>query len=94
MVKGQARRNPSYLQKAREGQDHRYTTVSLAETAYSSRCVVFDLTFFNEVSRLHETVRNIQAQVIDSYIPVILSRPIIRANHLVRKIPLYFDEGL
>ena len=96
MVKGQARRNPSYLQKAREGQDHRYTTVSLAETAYSSPilvCVVFDLTFFNEVSRLHETVRNIQAQVIDSYIPVIVSRPIIRANHLVRKISLYFDEG-
>ena len=56
-------------------------------------CVVFDLTFFNEVSRLHETVRNIQAQVIDSCIPVIVSRPIIRANHLVRKILLYFDEG-
>ncbi len=52
-----------------------------------------DLTFFNEVSRLHETIRNIQAQVIDSCIPVIVSRPIIRANHLVRKIPFYFDEG-
>ena len=35
-VEGQARRNPSYLQKAREGQDQRCTTVSLAGTAYSS----------------------------------------------------------
>ena len=31
---GQPRRNPSYLQKAREGQDQRCTTVSLAGTAY------------------------------------------------------------
>ena len=29
-VEGQARRNPSYLQKARKGQDQRCTTVSLA----------------------------------------------------------------
>ena len=29
-------KNPSYLQKAREGQYQRYTTVSLAGTAYSS----------------------------------------------------------
>ena len=90
-VEGQARRSPSGLKKARERQDQRYTTVSLAGTAYSSPisgCVVFDLTFFNEVSRLHETIRNIQAQVIDCCIPVIVSRPIIRANHLVRKIPL------
>ncbi len=79
-VEGQARRNPGYLQKTREGQDQRCTTVSLAGTAYNSPilgCVVFDLTFFNEVSRLHETIRNIRAQVIDSCIPVIVSRPII-----------------
>jgi hypothetical protein len=70
--------------------------VSLSGKACSSLilgCLVFDLTFFNEVSRLHVTIRNIQAQVIDSCIPVIVSRPIIRANHLVHKIPLYFDEG-
>ncbi len=94
-VEGQARRNLSYLQKACEGREQCDTTVSLAGTAYCSSilgCVVFDLTFFDEVSRLYETIRNIQAQVIDSCIPVIVSRPIIRANHLVRKIPLYFDE--
>ena len=93
-VEGQARRNPSCLKKAREKQDQRYTTVSLAGTAYSSPIlgyVIFDLTFFNEVSRLHETIWNIHAQVIDSCIPVIVNGPIIRANHLVRKIPLYFD---
>ena len=31
-------------------------------------------------------------EVIDSCIAVIIGRPIIRGNHLVRKIPLYFDE--
>ena len=76
-VEGQARRNPSYLQ------DQRCTTVSLAGTAYSSLilgCVVFHLTFFNEVSRLHQAIRNIRVQVIDSCIPVIMSRPIIQAK--------------
>ena len=33
---GQARRDPGYRQKTREGQDQRGTTVSLAGTAYSS----------------------------------------------------------
>ena len=41
-VEGQARRNPSYLQKARDGQDQRYTTVSLAGTAYSSPILGFN----------------------------------------------------
>ena len=30
--------------------------------------------------------------MLDSYIAVIISRPKIRENHLVQKIPLYFDE--
>ena len=66
MGEGQARRNPSYLQKACEGRKQRNATVSLAGTEYSSSIlggVVFDLTFFDKVSRLHETIRNIQAQV-------------------------------
>ena len=54
--------------------------------------VVFDLTFLNDVSRKHETIKDIHAQVLDSCIAIILGRPIIRENHLVRKIPLYFDE--
>jgi len=54
--------------------------------------IVFDLTFLNEVSRRHETIKDIHAQVIDSCIAVINSRPLIRANHLVQKIPLYYDE--
>ena len=55
--------------------------------------VVFDLTFFNEVTQSHETLRLIHAQVIDSCIAVIISRPVIRENHKVHRIPLYFDEG-
>ena len=31
-------------------------------------------------------------EVRDSCIAVIISRPLIRANHLIQKIPLYFDE--
>ena len=30
--------------------------------------------------------------MLDSCIAVIIGRPLIRENHLVRKIPLYFDE--
>ncbi len=69
--------------------------MSLAGTSMSSPIlgsVVFNLTFLNEVSRRHETIKDIHAQVIDSCIAVIISRPLIRANHLVQKIPLYFDE--
>ena len=45
------------------------------------------------VTQSHETLRNIHAQVIDSCIAVIISRPVIRENHMVHRIPLYFDEG-
>ena len=71
------------------------TSVSLAGTSMSSPIlgsVVFNLSFLNEVSRRHETIKDIHAQIIDSCIAVIISRPLIRANHLVQKIPLYFDE--
>ena len=54
--------------------------------------VVFDLTFFNEVSKQHVTIKDIHAQVLDSCIAIIVGRPIIRENHLVHIIPLYFDE--
>ena len=54
--------------------------------------VVFDLTFLNEVSKQHETIKDIRAQVLDSCIAIIVGRPIIRENHLVHRIPLYFDE--
>ena len=71
------------------------TMVSLAGTSMSSPILgsfVFDLTFLNEVSRRHETIKDIHAQVIDSCIAVIVSRPLIRANHLVQKNPLHFDD--
>ena len=70
-------------------------SVSLAGTALSSPIlgsVYFDITFFNEVTQLHETLNNIHAQVIDSCIAVIICRPMIRENHLVQKFPVYFDE--
>jgi hypothetical protein len=54
------------------------TSVSLAGTALSSPILgsVY-LTFFNEVSQSHETINNIHAQIIDSCIAVIISRPVI-----------------
>ncbi len=67
------------------------TSVSLAGTALSIPIlgsVDFDLIFFNEVSQSHETINNIHAQIIDSCIAVIINLE----NHLVQKIPLYFDE--
>ena len=68
----------------------RISTVSLAGTSMSSPIlgsVVFDLTFVNEVSKKHEAIKDIHAQVLDSCIAIIVGRPIIRENHLVRKIP-------
>jgi hypothetical protein len=46
----------------------------------------------SEVSQSHETISSIHGQIIDSYIAVIISRPVICENHLVQKIPLHFDE--
>ncbi len=49
----------------------RSTSVSLAGTSMSSPIlgnVVFDLTFLNEVSKKHETIKDIHAQVLDSCI--------------------------
>ena len=37
-------------------------------------------------------IKDIHTQVLDSCIAIIVGRPIIRENHVVRKIPLYFDE--
>jgi len=51
------------------------------------------LNFLNEVLQSHETIRNIHAQVIDSCMAEIITRPVIRGNHMVHKTPLYFDEG-
>ena len=73
----------------------RSTTVSLAGASMSSPILgndVFDLKFLNEVSKKHETIKGIHAQVLDSCIAIIVGRPIIRENHLVHKIPQYFDE--
>ena len=56
------------------------TSVSLAGTALSIPIlgsVDFDLISFNEVSQSHETINNIHAQIIDSCIAVIISRPVI-----------------
>ena len=50
--------------------------------------VVFDLTFLNEVTRRHYYFGHSRASDRQLHI----SRPIIRVNHLVQKIPLYFDE--
>ncbi len=47
--------------------------------------VVFNLTFFNEVTRSNETLYRLNANVIDSC-------PVIREHHLIQKVPHYFDE--
>ena len=54
--------------------------------------MVFDLTYLNEATQSHETIRNIYAHLLDSCIAVIISKPVIHENHLVQKISLYFDE--
>ena len=91
----QAKGDKGYAKRRRLGPDTAAASVSLAGTSHTSAIlgsVVFDLTFLNEVTQSHETIRNIHAQVLDSCIAVIVSMQVIRENHLVQKIPLYFDE--
>ena len=54
--------------------------------------VVFDLTFFNEVTKSDNILKNIEANVIDSCIEVIIGMPDIRSHRLVHCIPSYFDS--
>ena len=71
------------------------TSVALAGTSLTSPIygsVVFNLTFFNEVTRSNETLYRLHANVIDSCIDIIVGRPVIREHHLVHKLPHYFDE--
>ena len=94
-IEDQAGKGKQQGGRKRRWEAARNTTVSLAGTSMSSPIlgnVVFDLTFLNEVSKKHETIKGIHAQVLDSCIAIIVGRPIIRENHLVRKLPQYFDE--
>ena len=56
------------------------------EVTYGS--VVFNLTFFHEVTRSNETLYRLHANVIDSCIDIIVGRSVIREHHLIQKIPI------
>ena len=69
--------------------------VGLAGTQLSSSIyvtVVFDFTFFNEVTRSDNILKSIEANVIDSCIEVIIGLPDIRSHRMVHRIPSYFDS--
>jgi len=59
-------------------------TIGLAGTDHTASVygtVVFDLTFFNEVTNSDDILVNIEASVIDSCIVVIIGLPDIRKQH-------------
>ena len=62
----------------------------LSSSIYST--VVFDLTFFNEVTKSDNLLKSIEANVIDSCIEVIIGLPDIRSHRMVHRIPSYFDS--
>ena len=69
--------------------------VGLAGTQLSSSIygtVVFDLTFFNEVTKSDNLLKSIEANVIDSCIEVIIGLLDIRTHRMVHRIPSYFDS--
>ena len=69
--------------------------VGLAGTQLSSSIygtVVFNLTFFNEVTKSDNILKNIEVNVIDSCIEVIIGMPDIRSHQLVHRIPPYFNS--
>ena len=63
---------------------------SMTSSTYGS--VSFNLTFFNEINELNETIISIKVKVRDSCMEVIIDRPVIRSHDLIRKILSYFDE--
>jgi hypothetical protein len=69
--------------------------VGLAGTQLSSSIygtIVFDLTFFNEVTKSDNILKSIEANVIDSCVEVIIGLPDIRSHRLIHRIPSYFDS--
>ena len=69
--------------------------VGLAGTQLSSSIygtVVFDLTFFNEITKSDYFLKSIEANEIDSCIEVIIGLPDIRSHRLVHRISSYFDS--
>ena len=61
----------------------RHDVPTSSSSIYGS--VVFDLTFFYEITKS-------EANVIDSCIEVIIGLPDIRSHRLVHRIPSYFDS--
>jgi hypothetical protein len=79
-IEDQAGMGKQQGERKRGWEAERGTMVSLAGTSMSSPILgnaVFDLTFLNEVSKKHETIKGIDAQVLDSCIAIIVGRPII-----------------
>ena len=69
--------------------------VGLTDTHLSSSIydtVVFDLTFFNDVTKSDNILKSIEANVIDSCIEVIIGLPDICSHRLVHRLPSYFDS--
>jgi hypothetical protein len=60
--------------------------VGLAGTQLNGS-VVFDLTFFNEVTKSDNLLKNIEANVMDSCIEVIIGLSDIRSHRMVHRIP-------
>ena len=66
-----------------------FACTQLSSSIYGK--VVFDLTFFNDFTKLDNILKSIEANVIDSCIEVIIGLPDIRSHRLVHCIPSYFD---
>ena len=69
-IERQAKGDKGYAKRRGLGPETVVAWVSLAGTSHTSAIlgsVVFDLTFLNEVTQSHETIRNIHAQVLDSH---------------------------
>ena len=90
----QQRRRQRDVGKKDGGSDRALSLAGTTQTTPVYGCVEFDLTFVNEVTNQPETIFSIHAKIIDSCIDVIVSRQVIRENHLVHKLPHYFDAPL
>jgi hypothetical protein len=88
----------AWLQQNKAGEisvDDSCHDINLAGTdlfVTSAGSVVFDVSFYNEVSREIETISSLKATILDSKYPLIIGRPLIRKHKLARKVLTFFED--
>lgn len=83
-----------WLQRGGGRIEHDNTVIRLAcNNSFSSSLgsIIMHVTFFNEISKLKETISHLAAKIIDSQFDLIIGLPDIRKYQLSTKLPSFFE---